>query len=468
MSLNIHVFIATSKGLVAIQSITDLQDSALQSVITISGSTDLATISPSYHRFVQKSTGLIQSEFGVASFRANISRNIDVGSSWQLPFYLAHFIQASAILSSMPSAQAQHETVQLGQGSPAPGDVVLIATGQINTSSGKVEAVSHLPEKCITASAQIKLWMKKGILVEFFVPASGAQTSDWQQKTNVQQPAAFEHVKGVQHKLLPEIDCAMYPVIDTLQLKEHVAQLLPSSTAHENQDKAEASIASIATGSSVSLNRLSDERMKGNKSVPKVLLPMATLRTLLTTKISAAKLRTASIMIAFTIIAIGAVYTMMNMSSVYPQTRFITTTKSGLHCDANAVEQLTKVAQQYVSRIPSATLNGVCSMTLITAQKIPQVWLVADSKTLIELSSIAINNERYWTVPLPQQQQVDREYILIVTERSLDLADLSALKSYLSRLEQTQKPSVEILAMFFSQIAVNPQYISHKLVASDN
>jgi len=468
MSLNIHVFIATSKGLVAIQSITDLQDSALQSVITISGSTDLATISPSYHRFVQKSTGLIQSEFGVASFRANISRNIDVGSSWQLPFYLAHFIQANVILSSMQSAQAQHETVQLGQGSPAPGDVVLIATGQINTSSGKIEAVSHLPDKCITASAQIKLWMKKGILVEFFVPASGAQTSDWQQKTNVQQPAAFEHVKGVQHKLLPEVDCAMYPVIDTLQLKEHVAQLLPSSTAHGNQDKAEASIASIATGSSGSLNRLSDERMKGNKSVPKGLLPTATLRTSLTTKISAAKLRTASIIIAFLVIAVGAVYIMMNMSSVYPQTRFVTTTKSGLHCDANAVEQLTKVAQQYVSRIPSATLNGVCSMTLITAQKIPQVWLVADSKTLIELSSIAIDNELHWTVPLPQQQQVDREYILIVTERSLDLADLSALKSYLSRLEQAQKPSVEILAMFFSQIAVNPQYISHKLVAPDN
>mgnify|MGYP003673620203 FL=1 len=93
---------------------------------------------------------------------------------------------------------------------------------------------------------------------------------------------------------------------------------------------------------------------------------------------------------------------------------------------------------------------------------------MADSKTLIELSSIAIDNELHWTVPLPQQQQVDREYILIVTERSLDLADLSALKSYLSRLEQAQQPSVEILAMFFSQIAVNPQYISHKLVAPDN
>lgn len=492
MSLNIHVFIATSKGLVAIQSITDLQDSALQSVITISGSTDLATISPSYHRFVQKSTGLIQSEFGVASFRANISRNIDVGNSWQLAFYLAHFIQANAILNSTQSAQVQHQTVHLGHGNPSPGDVVLIATGQINTSSGKIEAVSHIPEKCITASAQIKLWMKKGILVEFFVPADGAQTSNWQQKTNVQQTAAFAHEKGVPHKLLPEVDCAIYPVIDTLQLRQHVSLLLPSSTVHENQGKTEASTASITTdvdndargiqnstslllnteakltGPEVNVNRAGDEGMKDNKIVPKGLSSTVTLRALVTTKLSAAKLSTVSIILAFIIIAIGAIYSMINMSSIYPQTRFVTTTKSGLHCDANAVEQLTKVAEQYVSRIPSATLNAICSMTLITAQKIPQVWLVADSKTLIELSSIAIDNELHWTVPLPQQQQVDREYILIVTERSLDLADLSALKSYLSRLEQAQKPSVEILAMFFSQIAVNPQYISHKLVAPDS
>ena len=470
MSLNVHVFIATSKGLVAIQSITDLQDSALQSVITISGSTDLATISPSYHRFVQKSTGLIQSEFGVASFRANISRNIDVGSSWQLPFYLAHFIQAHATLNSTQSAQLQHETVHLGHGSPSPGDVVLIATGQINTSSGQIEAVSHVPEKCITASAQIKLWMKKGILVEFFVPAGGAKTSDWQQKIIVEEAAVFEHVQVVQHALLPEVDCAIYSVIDTLQLKEHVALLLPSNTAQNSTSlllNTEATLADPA----VSLKRASDERTKTNEIAPG-LSSTVTLRTLFATKLSVVELRAVSIAITSIIIAAGiviaATYAILNMNSVYSQTRFVTTTKSGLHCDANAVEQLTNVAQQYVSRILPARLSHICSMTLITAQKIPQVWLVADSKTLIELSAITIDNELHWTVPLPQQQQVDREYILIVTERSLDLADLSAFKSYLSQLERAQKPSVEILAMFFSQIAVNPQYISHKLMAPDN
>ncbi len=490
MSLNVHVFIATNKGLVAIQSLTDLQDNVLQSVITINGSTDLATISPSYHRFVQKSTGLIQAEFGVASFRANISRNIDVGSSWQLAFYLAHFIQANAIVHNANMGQIQSDAVQLGHGNPKSGDVVLIATGQINTSSNVIEAVSHIPEKCITASAQIKLWMKKGILVEFFIPASGAQMSDLQQKTEHQKTHESEHTKSLQYTLLPEVDCAIYPVIDTVQLREHVSLLLPSTENFEKRSKAGGTISPFATElgkntqdsqnssslfnntnteltePSVSLNQLS-AGMKSTKNDLKSSSPAQTQAPSIASTLFSSKLKIALILL-FLGMAVAATYSIIMVSFAYPETRFVTKTKSGLHCDANAVEQSINVAEQYVSRIPSITFSSACSMTLITARKIPQVWLVADSKTLIELSFTAIGDELHWTVPLPQQQQVDREYVLIVTQHSLDLADLSAFKSYLSRLEQNQKPAVEILAMFFSQISVNPQYVSHKLVASRN
>jgi|GEM_PF-3559860 len=469
MSLNVHVFIATNKGLVAIQSLTDLHDNALQSVITINGSTDLATISPSYHRFVQRSTGLIQAEFGVASFRANISRNIDAGSSWQLPFYLAHFIQANAVLYNTNMDQLQSDAVKLGHGSPKSGDIVLIATGQINTSSGMIEAVSHIPEKCITASAQIKLWMKKGILVEFFVPASGAQTSDWQQKTEHQTTQEFGHTKSLQHTILPEVDCAIYPVIDTLQLREHVSQLLPSTEMHEKQGREGRSISSFKPALENNTQHTQNSTSLFTNTETELTEPSVSSNQLklLASKLFSSKLRTALILLLLGM-AIAATYSIMSVGSVYPETRFVTKTKSGLHCDANAVEQPINVARQYVSRIPSVTFSRACSMTLITASKIPQVWLVADTKTLIELSSTRIGKELHWTVPLPQQQQVDREYVLIVTEHSLDLADLSAFKSYLSRLEQTQKPTVEMLAMFFSQISVNPQYVSHKLLASRN
>jgi hypothetical protein len=471
MSLTIHVFIATSKGLVAIQSITELQDVELQSVITINGSTDLATISSAYQRFVQKSTGVIQSEFGGHSFRANISRNIDQGSSWQLPFYLAHFIQAN-VTSLAPYIDKTHTdqthtdqtnsergqldagVVQLGQGIPEAGDVVLIATGQINTSTGAIEAVNYVPDKCITASPQIKLWMKKGILVEFFVPANNLNTKNVGQAKGYQQTASSTPLKTSIPQILPALDCAIYPVIDINQLKEHVEQLLPSPMARNHNQSAHAVklVAPAILSKQLNDNSSDSERVASNSSI----LSKKALILLLT------------IVPVFFIIIIAMMYWALNASAGYTDTRFISRIKSGLYCDGNALKKVSKIAQQYVSRIPTVAFNDACSLTLITAKQTPQVWLVADSKTLIELSSVVIDEEFHWTIPLPKQQHANREYVLVVTNQHLDLADLAACKSYLSRLEKTQKPSVEILASFFSKIDINPQYISQKLVTTAN
>lgn len=461
MSLTIHVFIATSKGLVAIQSITELQDVELQSVITINGSTDLATISSSYHRFIQKSTGVIQSEFGGHSFRANISRNIDQGSSWQLPFYLAHFIQANVTPQAPYIDQTNPETaqlgagvVQLGQGIPKAGDVVLIATGQINTSTGAIEAVNYVPDKCITASPQIKLWMKKGILVEFFVPANNLHTKDISQGKGDQLKASSLHFNTSTPQILPAVDCAIYPVIDINQLKEHVEQLLPSPMVR-NHDQSACAVKLVAPA--ICSNPLNENSSDSDKAASNSsILSKKALILLLT------------IVPVFFIITIATMYWALNANAGYTDTRFISTIKSGLHCDGNALKKVSKIAQQYVSRIPAVAFNDACSLTLITAKKTPQVWLVADSKTLIELSSVVIDDESHWAIPLPKQQYADREYVLIVTNQYLDLADLAACKSYLSRLEKTQKPSVEILASFFSKIDINPQYISQKLATAAN
>jgi hypothetical protein len=458
MSLNIHIFIATSKGLVGIQSITELQDRELQSVITINGSTDLASISSAYHRFVQKSTGVIQAEFGGHSFRANISRNIDQGNSWQLPFYLAHFIQANvndrhASQLAPDAVEVVERVIKLGQGIPEPGDIVLIATGQINTSTGAIGSVNHIPEKCITASAQIKLWMKKGILVEFFVPASNHRTNDPAQQKVDQQTTLFQPLKNNPVQILPEVDCAIYPVIDIRQLQEHVEQLLPSPKRHHDQSTKEVKI----VPSSKHTNQLNDNPVQSYISHSN--------SPIISTKSVTLLLKIVPVVL---IIIIVITYWAFNNQSVYTDTRFITTTKSGLYCDANALQQVSSIAQQYVSRIPAVVFGDACRLTLITAKQIPQVWLVADSKTLIELGSVAIDDEFHWAIPLPKQQNIDREYALVVTNQYLDLADLAAFKSYLSRIEKTQKPSIEVLASFFSQIDVNPQYISQKLVSANN
>jgi hypothetical protein len=461
MSLNIHIFIATSKGLVGIQSITELQDRELQSVITINGSTDLASISSAYHRFVQKSTGVIQVEFGGHSFRANISRNIDQGNSWQLPFYLAHFIQANANAtyasqSASDVVDVDEDSIKLGQGMPKTGDIVLIATGQINTSTGAIGSVNHIPDKCITASAQIKLWMKKGILVEFFVPASSDRTHNSAQQKTYQQATSFQSLKNKTAQILPEVDCAIYPVIDIRQLREYVEQLLPSPRRHNDQSANEVNVAPRSKRS----NQLNDNPVESYISHSN-----SSITSVASTKAANLLLKIVPIVL-ISIIVIS--YWAFNSKSVYTDTRFVTTTKSGLYCDANALQQVRSIAQQYVSRIPAVVFGDACSMTLITAKETPQVWLVADSKTLIELSSVIIDDEFHWIIPLPTNQNVDREYVLIVTNQYLDLADLAAFKSYLSRIEKTQKATIEVLAPFFSQIDVNPHYISQKLVAAYN
>ncbi|MFT4731301.1 MAG: hypothetical protein ACI89W_000308 [Gammaproteobacteria bacterium] len=458
MSLNIHIFIATSKGLVGIQSITELQDRELQSVITINGSTDLASISSAYHRFVQKSTGVIQVEFGGHSFRANISRNIDQGNSWQLPFYLAHFIQSNARdthanQSASGAVEVDEPGIKLGQGIPRTGDIVLIATGQINTSTGAIGSVNHIPDKCITASAQIKLWMKKGILVEFFVPASRERTHDAVQQNLYQQATQFQPLKNNTPHILPEVDCAIYPVIDIHQLQEHVEQLLPSRSRHNDQSTNAVKVVPVS------------KRTEQLNDIPEESCITDSNSSIIPTKLAKLLLKIVPVVLISIILI---TYWAFNNKSVFTDTRFITTTKNGLYCDANALKQVSSIAQQYVSRIPAVVFGDACSMTLITAKQTPQVWLVADSKTLIELSSVAIDDEFHWTIPLPNKQNVDREYVLIVTNQYLDLADLAAFKSYLSRIEKTQKPSIEVLAPFFSQIDVNPQYISQQLVAAYN
>lgn len=439
MSLKIHVYIATSKGLVALQNITDLQDKALQSVITINGSTDLASISPNYHRFVQKSTGLVHADFGGDSFRANISRNIDQGNSWQLPFYIAHFIQSN-----------NHADCQLGQGIVKTSDVVLIATGQINTSNGQIESVEQVAEKCITASAQIKLWMKAGVLVEFFVPAKNF----------------LAH--------LPALECAVYPVINTHQIKEHVDQLLPLTAANKRIDTAAVDNVFIEDDSATGANRtLFDVVNQGIEQAANVTrISRLGMLSRVSHRIINAKSKqgftSKALVIPMLILLIVAV-TIWGSILTFPneKMRYLTSSKSSLYCDANVIEQNTPIANQYVSRVPSLTFEQTCNMTLITSIKVPQVWLVADSKTLIELENKEIDNELHWLIPPPKQQHIDREFILIITNEYLDLSDLAAFKTYLSRLDRAQKPSVELLAKFFSQIDINPQYVSQKLVAAN-
>jgi hypothetical protein len=155
--MNVHVFVATTQGLVAIQRIY-AQDPDIRSVVSINGTASVSPISAAYYHFVKKGVGIIENDFGGSAYRVNIDGNIDQGNSWQLGFYLAH---------------AAHSQNRLGDGIPQPGEQIICATGQINTSERTVLGVAQIPLKIHSAHRQIQDW-PKDISKYFLLPKANA------------------------------------------------------------------------------------------------------------------------------------------------------------------------------------------------------------------------------------------------------------------------------------------------------
>jgi hypothetical protein len=153
--MKIHIFIATTQGLVAIQNITPIDDEDISSVVSVNGTSTTANISSSYHNFVKKGVGIIQQMFGACSYRVDISARIDQGNSWQVAMYLAHLAQSKGLL---------------GNGEVTQGDGVICATGEVNTSNLQVLAVSDVAVKLKLAQPQLEEWSALGAEVQFLLP----------------------------------------------------------------------------------------------------------------------------------------------------------------------------------------------------------------------------------------------------------------------------------------------------------
>lgn len=158
--MKVHVFVATTQGLVAIQNITTIDDADISSIVSINGTSTMANISSAYHNFVKKGAGIIQQDFGACSYRINIAQRIDHGNSWQLAFYLAHAAQSKQLL---------------GNGEVNAGDQVICATGEINTTSREVHRVEEVALKQRLAAKQIQAWRKMNVKTLLLVPNSNAE-----------------------------------------------------------------------------------------------------------------------------------------------------------------------------------------------------------------------------------------------------------------------------------------------------
>ena len=181
--MKVHVMVATTQGLVAIQKIY-AQDPDIRSVVSINGTSTVSPISAAYHHFVKKGVGIIEADFGASSYRVNIDAAIDQGNSWQLAFYLAHAVHAQNLL---------------GNGKPQAGDWVICATGELNTSEKTVLAVEQTALKIERAASQIALW-PKDVTLRFVLPQANFVSEQSTQSPQL-SPQQFVYVEYLQQAL---------------------------------------------------------------------------------------------------------------------------------------------------------------------------------------------------------------------------------------------------------------------------
>ena len=158
-----HVFIATTQGLVAVQDIELIDDPDVMSLVCLNGTAQSLNISNAYHSFVKKGSGIIQKDFNGQSYRIDVSGNIDHGNSWQLGFYIAHYLDSIDLL---------------GDGVPNENDHILCLTGEINIKDKSVKNVAHITTKLALAQNQISTWQSLGFDVKFLLPVQEELTEE--------------------------------------------------------------------------------------------------------------------------------------------------------------------------------------------------------------------------------------------------------------------------------------------------
>jgi len=142
----IHILIPTLQGLSAVQGIVR-EDPDVPSVVCLNGTAQSLPISNAYYDFVKKGQGVIARDFNHEAWRVDLSEPVEMGNSWQLGLYLAHYF---------------FEMGYLGSGEPVAGDAVLWVSGAVK-SNHQVEAVDGVERKLSFSIKQILDWKNKGI-----------------------------------------------------------------------------------------------------------------------------------------------------------------------------------------------------------------------------------------------------------------------------------------------------------------
>lgn len=158
-SERVRVLIGTTEGPVEILWLRRESQAIRRSQVTLGGSVSDAGISRGYDAFVARRSGIIQRLFNdTRAFRAEVSKKIDAGSSWQLGFFVAHALLASDRLAA--TEQARNTT--------------LWATGTVRTDDLSVGEIGYLARKLTASLAMLTAATAAGERVIVAFPAGNA------------------------------------------------------------------------------------------------------------------------------------------------------------------------------------------------------------------------------------------------------------------------------------------------------
>ena len=181
----VRVVIPTTTGLVEVERL--LEEQIDRSLICVGASTlHNPRLDKAYTDFVRAGTGVIERLFGHASFRLEVSQEIDHGSSWQLGAFIAH---------------ALHRAKRLAEkGEEA--DTIVWATGEVRYDLS-VGPVGHIAEKMRLSLQYLVTLAKSGRRVLVVLPVNNVRDSQQWASTLAEAGVEVHAVGRVQDLIKP-------------------------------------------------------------------------------------------------------------------------------------------------------------------------------------------------------------------------------------------------------------------------
>nr|WP_136249657.1 hypothetical protein [Ningiella ruwaisensis] len=442
----VHVFIATTHGLVKIQQIRARTGDALASFVSIANSARVSKITPQFREFVDPQTSPVASYFSKDSHHMIIDKDIQTGESWQLACCIA---QRLSLLSRLAESPVQAS------------DSIIIATGQVDHKGARVAMISHLAQKCLQAQSTILSWQKMGCDIRFFVP-----------NENLRQPLPDIRFSLSGVSSLSEVEAYF---VERAWLAESEVYMLGSKAFAEKMapPRNALALAEISKGISKAISKAPSMRRLLNQNRNKTIAPKSVILkgtdTKGTSRVMPNKRKlafmTLSVLFLLVLMLVGAWFG----QNAPPSTHLDYAIDLAGNCDNTSslalVNQHQASQPAAIQEFQSLNLDNLCELHVRfeNLENIPaDVVLVSDSYLALPLEK---TDEATWEIPLPEFKEANRRYILLVLPETFDAADIQSLNNYLETLyEQGLTVNIEHLANWSTKQSLSVNFIQQELV----